>query len=429
MSDSRTILHELANAFLSVTTAGANATAVASITEPESLITDNGFAISTHGGNVTLSTHGPGRDGASVVSVELTNQTGSFTEAPTVTIEGPGKVAPEATPVIEDGKIVGTTVQRNGGKYSEIVELMTQLGSPIGTHSDKNLLVNRKRLQQELPFITSQLEADIVTEANLNIAATQTKFLAANAPMQDENPDIVTDSNLNIAVSEASFLSTRVPVYTQGPFLVIPVGIESSTGSGARVEGYCDIRGSLAGVRVIESGQNYGADTRYVFPEVEEDIPPATVKAILSPSGRIIGFDVTNGSYGYLTIPKVHITGEGIITGTKFVQSVPYELFWEDVLDKPIVSVFPNPDVADIPSNDGTSLSFYTVRIYAGSDYAQLDDLMEDIEVICNRFPEISTVPIDACVVPVVQGTEDIFFENDFGVGELIVGVLRSVRS
>ena len=400
MSDSRTILHELANAFLSVTTAGANATAVASITEPESLITDNGFAISTHGGNVTLSTHGPGRDGASVVSVELTNQTGSFTEAPTVTIEGPGKVAPEATPVIEDGKIVGTTVQRNGGKYSEIVELMTQLGSPIGTHSDKNLLVNRKRLQQELPFITSQLEADIVTDENKNIAASQTSFLA-----------------------------TRTPIYTQGPFLVIPVGIESSTGSGAKVEGYCDIRGSLAGVRVIESGQNYGADTRYVFPEVEEDIPPATVKAILAPNGRIIGFDVTNGSYGYLTIPKVHISGEGIITDTKFVQSVPHELFWEDVLDKPVVSVFPNPDVADLPSNDGTSLSFYTVRIYAGSDYTQLDDLMEDIEVICNRFPEISSVPIDACVVPVVQGTEDIFFENDFGVGELIVGVLRSVRS
>ena len=177
------------------------------------------------------------------------------------------------------------------------------------------------------------------------------------------------------------------------------------------------------GVRIENPGSGY-SEAKITFGVPELDIQPAEAKATIT-DGRVTSIQVTFGSFGYFTIPKVNITGNGLSFRENIVDALPHSCTLDQICDYPTACVFPNT-VADNLSNHPRDFSQadINIRLFTNYNFKQLDDLQDDVVLLVNHFKELSTVPVEDCYVTAVTDTSDVLWESDIIISDIAVSVL-----
>ena len=394
MNKQHLIIKELANVFSHISTYDGNsATAIAVLDNQSLLSTENRANISLESGTAVLTTEHDSVEGGSVIAVDVLSG-GSYGSTPNVTIQSPGYVSANAIPQISpQGQITGGIIDRHGGIYASAFELLTEFGDVIRTEqTDKNLIgeiTNTERPQENIGgLITDQLY-DITTEKKL---------------------DILTDMGFKIA--------TELPLMTESPLIEIPITVHGD-GSGASVVGLADLEGRVIIIQTLRAGANY-THASFEFPKPALEIPPATARAIIM-NGRVSSIEVTYGSYDYLFIPKVTITGGEISLRKPFQKVYTREKLFKDIPSYPQLCVYPH-NVGY--TNDGLRRFIVNAKFFCAPSYQIMDEILEDIFVVSRRYPTLSSLDIATCGVVRVDPLEDLYFSAGFGVGRSMIEVI-----
>ena len=368
---------------LSTSDAGARARAVLG----SSIETEAGLTLCLEGSTGVLKAD-TGAAGDSVLRVDLIESTGTFLQAPKVTIEGPGFVAANAIPELNEGAVVGGRIDSPGGIYSSEESLLTEAGD---------------KLEPEVSFP----KTDLITPRSLGF-------------LTEQNYNLTTEEQKNLLAEMGFNLVLNQELTTEGIYVEVPCVVEGD-GAGAECKAYGDASGRVISLEVINGGSGY-TNAKFVFPKPDLEIPPATATAILQ-NGRIRVIEVDFGSRGYIMVPTVTITKQGIGARTRIKRVVLGHIFLEDVFQFPTVCIYQIDDER-IEGTDNLRKDILNLRVYGRASFDEMDDLVEDIAILIDTYPSVTSVAgVTGARVVSTGGFEDLFFDSGFMVSDIEVEI------
>ena len=416
------IINDLANTLGAISsTGGEAANAVAVLNTDQPILLEGGAELKT-AANSVIFTESAGPEGSSVARIVIDDHGSGYTKPPEVTIQSAGMVNGNAYPVVSSsGVIERSVVDVRGGIYEDVANLLGAMGRPLLTQEGQNIRVPRVEYPKEIlnPPITpyedleTEGQSKVFTEQGVNIRVPGEEIIQNIIVGQlrnlqtEEHVNVLTEMGFNV-----QFLD-RSPLITEGPYIILNARVEGD-GTGARVRGLANLLGQLVGVQILSGGSGYNPEnTSYVIECPTLEIPPAKAQAFVS-GGRVTHIDVTFPSWGYTMVPRVTISSEGIGYNSDVAKAFPYRIPFYEISDKPTVCVFPVEEtrLLYIAEEIFDSLEIEAI-IYSRGNYNAHDLLLEDVEVVIDKFKSISPLPIIECKIMSYVDSSDLFFDED----------------